>query len=249
MSRSSLTPVLALVISLALVTTACNSPLPLLSNPGEGGEGTGGEDTFEPLDLSEGAGEVDSSSADEAGDAEADGMQDFQCPDSPDAYALWFDHNVKFDTPAFGTWDIITNGTIILSVAEGLSEGTVHMPFQPGEVIVPGTVYASFGRGDQTCRFEGAMEVIVNIDGYCDRGVVHLNIVENWGDVDTTMTCCSGNQDCDTFPFQWMLPVVQYEDIQFTSANGYQATKPFGGGSGQLTWSLQTPIEPVPIVE
>lgn len=232
------------MVLFSLLITSCSFPLPLLSDS-QGASG-GDEGMFEPIELS--------SDGDEAGgkgetNNNASSMADFRCPDSPEPYALWFDHTVEYATPGFGSWDISTSGTILLSVAEGLSEGTVQMPFQPGEVVVPGSVNAGFGRGDQTCSFEGEMEVIVNVDGNCDRGVVHLNIVENWGDVDTTMTCCSAGQDCDTFPFQWMLPVVQYEDLQFTPANGYRVNKPFAGGDGQLTWSLQLPVEPVPLTE
>ncbi|MFP3854529.1 MAG: hypothetical protein ACLFWD_09580 [Anaerolineales bacterium] len=236
------------LLLLSLIAASCNLPIPLLSNP----EGSAEEGSLDLIDLSagdaQGADNGDQSS-DQAQPALGDSsMADFRCPDSPEPYALWFKHAVKYDTPGFGTWDIVSSGMILLSVAEGLTDGTVHMPFSPGQVVVNGTASGNFGRGDKTCSFEAPMEVIVNIDGICDRGVVHLNIVENWGDIDTSISCCSG-EDCDTGPFQWMLPVVQYEDVQFTAANGYQVSKPFGGGGGTLNWSLAAPIEPVPLTE
>lgn len=240
MPRSSFVRLLSLGVILFLLSAACALPLQFLAG-GASSEGEDDQNTTESTALP-GAGEADGPGTDES-------MAGFSCPNSPEAYELWFDHDVKFDTPGFGSWDVMTSGAIVLSVAQGLSDNTVHMPFQPGEVIVPGTVVANFGRGDQTCNFEGEMEVIVNIDGYCDQAVVHLNVVENWGEVDTSMTCCSAGQDCDTFPFQWMLPVVQYEDLQFNAANGYQVVKPFAGGDGQLTWTLQVPVQPVPIGE
>jgi hypothetical protein len=239
MPRSSLSRILAVPALLALTSWSCATPLQLLSN-------LSGSDSSppvaEPTTSAAGIGQSDSSEGEGA-------MANFRCPNSPEAYELWFDHSVKFDTPAFGSWDVDTSGSIVLSVAEGLSENSVHMPFQPGEVIVPGTVNANFGRGDQSCSFGGDMEVIVNIDGFCDQGVIHLNIIENWGDVDTTMTCCSAGSDCDTFPFQWMLPVVEYGDVTFSQANSFQVTKPFAGGDGQLRWTLMPPVQPVPLTE
>lgn len=172
-------------------------------------------------------------------------MANFECPSSPEPFEMWFSHEVKFNTGVMGTWNIQTSGGILLSVAEGLSD-QVKMMVLPGEVIVPGSVSAVFTRDNRTCSFEQDIEVISNVSGNCDRGVIKLDIVENWGDVDTEMTCCD-DDGCDPGPFNWMLPVVQFTGVEFTAANGYKVTKPFSGGSGTLTWWIQPSLVPEPI--
>ena len=173
-------------------------------------------------------------------------ITNFSCPSSPEVYHLYARYDVKFKTPQFGTWDIKGHGAVLVSLAEGLDEDKNNLVLNPGEVRIPGIVNGNFSRKDKKCSFSSDLDIITSAYGNCDKGVVYLNVVTNFTDVNTTITCCTGD-DCDDGPFFWILPVVTH-DIKLSAANGFTETKEFTGGSGTMTWELLgTDIDLVPI--
>jgi len=220
-----------------LILTSCS--VLQLAAPSKGGD----EGEFETIDLSgeePGSGQAADSGENTTGDI----LKNFVCPESPETFELWSAYDIKFNTGAVGTWDINGSGAQLISVAEGITDNAAY-GLNPGEVRIPGYVKGEFSRDDKICKFGQDLEIISGVSGNCQDGVIYLNVVTNFSEVNTEMTCCEGD-DCHTGPFFWLLPVTQF-DIKLSEANGFTETKNFAGGEGTLKWELQGVLLPVPI--
>jgi hypothetical protein len=230
--------ILTIIICSALIISGC-SALQSVGKSGPEVQSGSPEEEFDEIDLSGDEGE----SSDQEASAD-DPLTGFTCPESPETFELWSSYDIKFKTPGFGTWDITGSGGQLVSIAEGATDKAAYGLHQ-NEVRIPGFVKAEFSRDDQKCQFEQDLEIISQVSGKCQNGVIMVSIVTNFGEANTPMTCCVG-EDCTTNPFMWLLPVVTYK-IELSEANGFTMEKEFTGGEGYMSWKLQGVMLPVPI--
>lgn len=244
--RSKIGFTLILILCGSLALTACDALQGDQYASQEQALESGENGALDEIDLSGDSEDGAGDNGDEEGSGEPvdDILTNFTCPESPTPVELWSNYDVKFKTPQFGTWDIFGSGTQVITIAEGITDQAV------GEVNRAsrnyGIVTANFSRDDQKCSFEDEIEIVSSVDGSCQDGVIYLNITTNFSEADTTITCCSDG-DCDSSHFTWLLPVVQFGDVQFSEANGFYAEKEFTGGEGIMTWQISVALPPVPI--
>jgi hypothetical protein len=238
---------LILLLCCSLVLGACDS----LAGSGqyssqEQALESGEEGAFDEIDLSGASEDADGDSEGEesSGEPVDDPLWLFVCPESPTPVEISSNYDIKFKTPQYGTWDITGQGTQVITIAEGVTDQAVAEVNRASRNY--GTVIANFSRDDQKCSFKDEIEIVSHVDGSCQDSVLSLNITTNFGEADTTITCCS-NGDCDSSRFKWLLPVVQFGDIQFTEDTGFYAEKEFTGGEGIMTWQITVAMPPVPI--
>jgi hypothetical protein len=98
--------------------------------------------------------------------------------------------------------------------------------------------------------------VVVSAEGYCDAGVVYLNITEDWGPTEGTMTC-----DDQAVPFSAPGAAFTHtgasglgEEFLITDdSNGHTSLREFAGGEEYHSWTLSMDlmeeIELVPLVD
>jgi hypothetical protein len=164
---------------------------------------------------------------------------------SPTPVELWIDHDIKFKTPQQGTWDIVVDGGIVITIAHRRGDLAVTVPYP--ETRIPGYVEGKWSRDGQKCEFTQDIDVITTVGGKCEDRVLTLTIATNLTAVDLPVTCCSPDGDCDTEQVNWPLPAVSIPGIEFSAANGFAAKKPFNSDQGQFSWWLEEAILPVPI--
>jgi hypothetical protein len=239
-ARSARTTLLSITTLLLILTlNACEFPTMLDSNLATQEQSLSGDEEG----LAAGSDQDSGSAEDESGD-----MEDFECPFSPEAFEMWFNHDISYNTGMIGEINIKTSGGILLTIAEGILDDAVKMTIPVGQVTVPGVATATFERDGRVCQLEQELTVIVNVDGTCDDGVIKLNITENYGIIDKQLECCKEG-DCRTGPFVMPLKVVQFGEIVFSSENQFQHDKEFGGGRGWFHWEITPPMPPVPLTD
>lgn len=101
------------------------------------------------------------------------------------------------------------------------------------------------------CSVEAGGMVTVSAEGFCESGVVYLNITENWGPTTGTMTC-----DDQPVPFnapgfsstQTGASGMGEEFLITDDSNGHTVMREFQGGDGYHSWTLQMDLDLVPLV-
>jgi hypothetical protein len=92
--------------------------------------------------------------------------------------------------------------------------------------------------------------VIVSAEGYCDAGVVYLNIMEDWSKTEGSMTC-----DEAVVPFSAPGSAFTHsgasglgEEFLITKdTSGHTVMREFLGGEGYHSWTLTTGVSSVPL--
>ena len=102
------------------------------------------------------------------------------------------------------------------------------------------------------CSVDATGTVNVSAEGYCDAGLIYLNITEDWSATEGTMTC-----EDSVVPFS--APGVTFthsgasglgEEFLITNdSNGHTVMREFLGGEGYHSWTLTMDISLVPLVD
>lgn len=103
------------------------------------------------------------------------------------------------------------------------------------------------------CSVEAGGTVLVSAEGFCDAGVVYLNITEDWQETEGTMTC----EDA-TVPFS--VPGKSFvhsgasglgeEFLVTNDAAGHTVMREFLGGEGYHSWTLKADdMSTVPLID
>ena len=90
--------------------------------------------------------------------------------------------------------------------------------------------------------------MVVSAEGYCDAGIVYLNITEDWSPAEGTMTCDGGG-----VPFSAPGSAFTHsgasglgEEFLITDdSNGHTVMREFQGGEGYHSWTLSWDVSDV----
>ncbi len=102
------------------------------------------------------------------------------------------------------------------------------------------------------CFVEAGGTVIVSAEGFCDAGVVYLNIMEDWSKTEGSMIC-----DEAGVPFSAPGSAFTHsgasglgEEFLITDdSNGHTVMREFLGGEGYHSWTLTMDVSLVPLVD
>jgi len=101
------------------------------------------------------------------------------------------------------------------------------------------------------CSVDAGGTVVVSAEGYCDAGVVYLNITEDWGPTEGIMVC-----DGQGVPFSAPGSAFTHsgasglgEEFLITDdSSGHMVMREFQGGEGYHSWTLTMDVSLVPLV-
>ena len=193
------------------------------------------------------------SGAEEAGDSEGDTAEDasedtgevLTCLHASN-YSLTFDHTLTVNAENTSLTHILKQGSIAL-----ISEFDSGSHDSLLSTANPQTLDFEYMGVLGPCSVDAGGEVTMSAEGYCDDGIVYLTITENWGGTEGTMTC-------DGAPVPFSAPGYSAtnsgasgmgEEFLITDdADGHTLMKPFLGGEGYHSWTLQMDIGLVPLV-
>lgn len=161
-------------------------------------------------------------------------------------YILSFDHTLTVNEQETSLTHILKQGGVALMSEEdsGAHDTTL-------QTALPQTLDFEYMGVVGPCAVDAAGKVTVSAEGYCEDGIVYLNITESWGNTEGTMTC-----DDEVMPFS--VPGYSFthtgeggggEEFLITDdSSGYTLMKPFLGGEGYHSWTLQMDVDLVPLV-
>jgi len=166
-------------------------------------------------------------------------------------YSLSFDHALTVNEQGTSLTHILNQGNIaLLSETNPDDFTTTITTANPQELS-----YEYMGVLGP-CSVAAGGTVVVSAEGYCDAGVVYLNITEDWGPTEGTMTC-----DGQGVPFSAPGAAFTHsgasgpgEEFLITDdSNGHTVMREFQGGEGYHSWTLSAhlteDIESVPLVD
>jgi hypothetical protein len=163
-------------------------------------------------------------------------------------YTLSFDHTLTVIEAETNLTHILRSGSIAL-----------HAEADPGKydtllsTINPQTLNFEYMGVVGPCSVEAGGTVTVSAEGFCDVGVVYLNIKEDWAETEGTMTC-----DDATVPFSVPGQAFTHSGAsgmgeEFLVTNdgaGHTLMKPFLRGEGYHSWTLAAdPFGVVPLID
>jgi len=178
------------------------------------------------------------------------GIELAECPKLYNFVFLKFSSEIDFNVGEVALHYSLGDGVLTLEV----TQETPRVILQPQSAItLPVTIRGVM----DDCTSEGQSSMIATASGYCENGIVHLIIEEDWQPGSGVMYCP------DHDPVQGRLPApgkmthrgadgrgeVFYLDAGFSDQNiGYMLEKPFQGqgGSGSHTWTLV--MEPIQLI-
>ncbi|MEE4194035.1 MAG: hypothetical protein V2J07_02440 [Anaerolineae bacterium] len=219
---------LKFLFGILLLLSSCNL-MPLTSSQEDGTEADGTVD--QPMDEEE--------PVDESPDGEA-----LSCFDVK-ALTLSVDHTLTITETETNLTHILQHGGIGLVVSNETDKGDCAI-----STASPQTLTYEYMGNVGTCSVEAEGNVILSAEGYCEDGIVYLNITEDWQETSGTMTC-----DDTVMPF----PIAGYtaehrgefgngeEFLIVADQAGYTIMRPFQGGDGYHSWTLAYDIELVPL--
>ena len=193
------------------------------------------------------------SGAEEAGDSEGDNAEDasedtgevLTCGHASN-YILSFDHTLTVNAEGTSLTHILKQGSIAL-ISE--LDAVVHDTLLT--TALPQTLDFEYMGVLGPCSVDAAGQVTMSAEGYCEDGIVYLTITEDWGSTEGSMTC-------DGAPVPFSAPGYTAtnagasgmgEEFLITDdAAGHTLMKPFLGGEGYHSWTLQMDIGLVPLV-
>ena len=151
-------------------------------------------------------------------------------------YTLTFDHTLTVNEEGASLTHILRQGSIALQAEEDPGKydtlistvATMPLSFEYLGVLGP-------------CSVEAGGTVTVSAEGFCDAGVVYLNITENWSKTEGTMTC-------DDVPVPFSAPGqsnthtgasgMGEEFLVTNDSSGHTLMREFLGGEGYHSWTL-----------
>ncbi len=162
-------------------------------------------------------------------------------------YYLSFDHTLTVNEQETSLTHILKDGTIgLLSETNPDDFSVTITTFNPEELSFE--YMGVLG----PCSVAAGGTVVVSAEGYCDAGVVYLNITEDWGPAEGTMTCNSQG-----VPFSAPGAAFTHtgasglgEEFLITDdSNGHTTLREFQGGEGYHSWTLTMDVNLVPLVD
>ncbi len=162
-------------------------------------------------------------------------------------YVLSFDHTLTVNQEGTSLTHILKQGGIAL-----LSEANSGGHDAIITTASPQTLNFEYMGILGPCSVDAAGTVNVSAEGYCDAGIIYLNITEDWSDTEGTMTC-----EDSSVPFS--APGASFthsgaaglgEEFLITDdSNGHTVMREFLGGEGYHSWTLMMDISLVPLVD
>jgi hypothetical protein len=162
-------------------------------------------------------------------------------------YVLSFDHTLTVNEEGTSLTHILKQGGIAL-----LSEANSGGHDAIITTASPQTLNFEYMGVLGPCSVDAAGTVNVSAEGYCDAGLVYLNITEDWSKTEGTMTC-----EDSVVPFS--APGASFthsgasalgEEFLITNdSNGHTVMREFQGGEGYHSWTLMMDISLVPLVD
>ncbi|MEE8356177.1 MAG: hypothetical protein V3R33_02610 [Anaerolineales bacterium] len=161
-------------------------------------------------------------------------------------YVLGFDHSLTVNEQETSLTHILKHGGIAL-----LSEVNTGGHDAILTTASPQTLDYEYMGILGPCSVESRGTVVVSAEGYCDAGVVYLNITEDWGPTEGTMVC-----DGQAVPFSSPGAAFTHsgasglgEEFLITDdSSGHTVMREFLGGEGYHSWTLTMDVSLVPLV-
>jgi hypothetical protein len=217
--------IVLLLAAVLIIGSACSAKTAdAVPSDAEGAEDSGGEPSE---DISEDTGEV---------------LTCFHASN----YILTFDHTLTVNAANTSLTHILKQGSIALvSEFDSGSHDTLLT------TVNPQTLGFEYLGVVGECSVDAGGEVTMSAEGYCEDGIVYLIITENWGGTEGTMTC-----DGALVPFSAPgysatnsgATGMGEEFLITDDPEGHTLMKPFLGGEGYHSWTLQMDISLVPLV-
>ncbi len=162
-------------------------------------------------------------------------------------YVLSFDHTLTVNQEGTSLTHILKQGGIAL-----LSEANSGGHDAILSTASPQTLNFEYMGILGPCSVDAAGTVKVTAEGYCDAGVVYLNITEEWSKTEGTMTC-----EDSIVPFSAPGAAFTHsgvsglgEEFLITDdSNGHTVMREFQGGEGYHSWTLIMDVSLVPLVD
>ncbi len=162
-------------------------------------------------------------------------------------YVLSFDHTLTVNHEGTSLTHILKQGGIaLLSEANSGGHDAIITTASPQTLS-----FEYMGVLGDSCSVDAAGTVNVSAEGYCDAGVVYLNITEDWSKTEGSMTC-----DDTVMPFSAPGSAFTHsgasglgEEFLITDDSaGYTTMREFQGGEGYHSWTLTMDVDLVPLV-
>ncbi len=183
--------------------------------------------------------------AEEPGDPGEDTGEMLTCGHASN-YILSFDHTLTVNAEATSLTHILKQGSIAL-VSE--LDAVVHDTLLT--TVLPQVLNFEYMGVLGDCSVDAAGQVTVSAEGYCEDGIVYLNITESWGEAAGTMVCDGGGVPFSAPGYSYTHTGVTGSGEEFLLTNdaaGYTLMKPFLGGEGYHSWTLEIDIALEPLV-
>jgi len=164
-----------------------------------------------------------------------------------DNYLLSFDHTLTVNEQETSLTHILKDDNIALLSETNPDDFSVTITtFSPQELSFE--YMGVLG----PCSVEAGGTVVVSAEGYCEGGIVYLNITEDWGPTEGTMTC-----EGQGVPFSAPGAAFTHsgasglgEEFLITDdSNGHTVMREFLGGEGYHSWTLSMDVDLVPLVD
>ena len=193
------------------------------------------------------------SGGEEAGDSEGDSAEDVS-EDTGEVltcfhasnYSLSFDHTLTVNAPNTSLTHILNQGSIAL-ISEFNSGGHDSVL----NTANPQTLNFEYMGIVGECSVDAGGEVTMSAEGYCDDGIVYLTITESWGGTEGSMTCDGANVPFSAPGYTATNAGASGMGEEFLitdDAAGHTLMKPFLGGEGYHSWTLQMDVSLVPLM-
>ncbi|MCJ7717067.1 MAG: hypothetical protein MUO54_11190 [Anaerolineales bacterium] len=162
-------------------------------------------------------------------------------------YVLSFDHTLTVNEEGTSLTHILKQGGIAL-----LSEVNSGGHDAILTTAAPQSLNFEYMGVLGPCSVEAGGTAVVSAEGYCDAGVVYINITEDWSKAEGSMTC-----DEAVVPFSAPGAAFTHsgasglgEEFLITDdSGGHTVMREFLGGEGYHSWTLTMDVALVPLVD
>ena len=221
---------LTLVVILTL-SSAC-SALSLVNPPPDSQPGNADDDSTNGSDESQDAG------------AEGEILTCYHV----ETYTLSFDHTLTVNEEGTSLTHILKGGDIALQAETDSEDFTTQI-----STINPQSLSFEYLGVLGPCSVNAGGTVIVSAEGFCDAGVVYLNIKEDWQETEGTMTCEDGvvsfSVPGQVFTHSGASGMGE-EFLVTDDKEGHTVRREFLGGEGYHSWTLAAiEIPTVPLID
>ena len=164
-----------------------------------------------------------------------------------ETYILSFDHTLTVNEEGTSLTHILKHGGIALQAKTDPEKFDTQI-----STINPQELTFEYLGVIGPCSVDAGGTVIVSAEGFCDAGVVYLNIKEDWQETEGNMTC----EDA-VVPFSVPGQVFIHsgasgmgEEFLVTDDDvGHTVMREFLGGEGYHSWTLVSEIATVPLID